>query len=189
MRQGEGNRAGAKTEVILVHRWYALRVKSRCEKSVALVARNKGFEEFVPLYCSRRRWSDRSKPVEIPLFPGYVFCRLNAENRLPLLTIPGVLHLVGFGKTPMPLEDSEIEVIRSAVRAGVPVEPWPFLETGQRVQIAAGPLTGCDGILMRSQNLDRVVVSLTVLRKSVAVEIERHWLVPEPVREAAVSLH
>ena len=88
--------------------WFALRVKSRSEKTVAMMAQNKGFEEFVPLYQSRRRWSDRMKSLELPLFPGYVFCRLNVERRMPLLTIPGVLHFVGIGRTPMPIEDAEI---------------------------------------------------------------------------------
>jgi transcription antitermination factor NusG len=80
--------------------WFALRVKSRFEKLVTSMARNKGFEEFLPLYQSRRRWSDRLKSVELPLFPGYVFCKLHPEHRLPLLTIPGVLHFVGIGKSP-----------------------------------------------------------------------------------------
>src|SRR5262245_13741136 len=87
-------------------RWFALRVKSRCEKVVSLMAQQKGLEEFLPLYQSRRRWSDRLKSVELPLFPGYLFCRLNPQHRLPLLTIPGVMHMVGIGKTPVPIADA-----------------------------------------------------------------------------------
>src|SRR5579863_2483916 len=94
------------------HPWFALRVKSRSEKIVATIARNKGFEEFLPLYQSRRRWSDRFKSVELPLFPGYVFCRLNPEFRLPLLTIPGVMSFVGIGKVPVPIEEAEIAAIK-----------------------------------------------------------------------------
>jgi transcription antitermination factor NusG len=85
--------------------WFALRVKSRSEKIVSTIARNKGFEEFLPLYQSRRRWSDRFKSVDVPLFPGYVFCRVDPEFRLPLLTIPGVLSFVGIGKVPAPIDD------------------------------------------------------------------------------------
>ena len=94
-----------------------------------MMASNKGFEEFLPVYQCRRRWSDRLKEVEFPLFPGYVFCRLNPQYRLPLLTIPGVLHFVGIGKTPVPLEDAEITAIQAAVRSGLSTEPWPFLSS------------------------------------------------------------
>ena len=101
-------------------RWYALRVKTGQEKIAAIMARNKGFEEFLPLHASRRRWSDRIKAIEVPLFPGYLFCRLDAEKRLPLLTMPGVMYFVGIGKIPAPIEDVEIEAIQRAlvVRSG-----------------------------------------------------------------------
>src|SRR5205085_5738668 len=120
--------------------WFAVRVKSRCEKVVAAMAQNRGFEEFLPHYHCRNRWSDRVKSVELPLFPGYLFCRLNPEHRLPLLTIPGVLHIVGIGKTPVPVEDAEVAAIQSAVRSGLAVEPWSYLEVGQRVRLEDGPL-------------------------------------------------
>src|SRR5580658_10194171 len=94
-------------------RWFAVRVKSRCEKVVATIARNKGFEEFLPLYQSRSRWSDRLKAIELPLFPGYIFCRLDPRQRLPLLTIPGVLHFVGVGKVPTAIDDAEIAGIQT----------------------------------------------------------------------------
>jgi transcription antitermination factor NusG len=159
-------------------RWFALRVKSRCEKVVAAMANNKGFEEFLPVYQSRRRWSDRLKSVEFPLFPGYVFCRLNPQRRMPLLTIPGVLHFVGIGKTPVPLEDAEVAAIQAAVRSGLSTEPWPFLEVGQRVRLEEGPLAGAEGIFVGTSKQDRLVVSVSLLRRSVAVNIERHWATP-----------
>jgi transcription antitermination factor NusG len=158
--------------------WFALRVKSRCEKAVAMIAQNKGFEEFLPLYQSQRRWSDRLKSVELPLFPGYLFCRLDPQHRLPLLTIPGVLHFVGIGKTPAPIEDAEITAIQTAVRSGLWTEPWPFLEIGQRVRLNDGPLTGLEGILVGTSKQERLIVSVTLLRRSVAVAIERHWATP-----------
>lgn len=157
-------------------RWFAIRVKSRCEKIVATMAQNKGFEEFLPLYECRRRWSSRSKTVEFPLFPGYVFCRLNPEYRLPLLTIPGVLHFVGIGKTPTPIEDGEITAVRAALQARLSAEPWPFLEAGQRVRLEDGPLAGLEGILVEAAKAQRIVVSVTLLKRSVAVGIERHWV-------------
>jgi len=158
--------------------WFALRVKSRCEKMVSSMARNKGFEEFLPLYESRQRWSDRSKSVEFPLFPGYVFCRLNAQHRLPLLTIPGVLHFVGIGRTPVPIDDEEIIAIQSAVKSGLSAEPWPFLEAGQRVRLEDGPLAGLEGFLVEVRKQYRVVVSVALLQRSVAVEIDRQWVTP-----------
>jgi transcription antitermination factor NusG len=158
--------------------WFALRVKSKCEKLVATMAHNKGYQEFLPVYQCRRRWSDRVKSVELPLFPGYVFCRLNPEYRLPLLTIPGVLHFVGIGKTPAPIEDAEIATIQAAVQSGLSAEPWPFLTVGQRVRLEDGPLAGLEGILTEAPNKQRIIVSVTLLRRSVAVGIERHWARP-----------
>jgi transcription antitermination factor NusG len=170
-------------------RWFALRVQSRCEKVVAAVARNKGFEEFLPLQQGRRRWSDRLKSIELPLFPGYIFCRLDPQRRLPLLTIPGVLHFVGIGKIPSPIEDMEIAAIQTAVGSGILTEPWPFLEAGQRVRLEDGPLAGLEGILVEGPKRQRVVVSVTLLKRSVAVAIERHWATPVDVSEQAPAIH
>lgn len=158
--------------------WFALRVKTRFEKIVATVARQKGFEEFLPLYQSRRRWSDRFKSVELPLFPGYVFCRLNPEFRLPLLTIPGVISFVGIGRVPVPVEDAEIAAIRCAIGSGLLAEPYPFLEVGQRVRLAEGPLAGLEGFLVEFRKQQRIAISVSLLRRSVAVEIDRHWVRP-----------
>jgi transcription antitermination factor NusG len=159
-------------------KWFALRVRSRCERTVALMTQNKGFEEFVPLYESQRRWSDRLKSLEMPLFPGYVFCRLDPRYRMPLLTIPGALHFVGIGKTPVPIDDSEIAAIQTAVRSGLPTEPWPYLEVGQRVRLEEGPLAGLEGMLVGTSKGQRIVVSVILLKRSVAVTIERHWATP-----------
>jgi transcription antitermination factor NusG len=159
-------------------RWFALRVKSRSEKVVSMMAQNKGFEEFLPLYESRRRWSDRLKSVELPLFPGYLFCRIDPQYRLPLLTIPGVLHFVGIGRIPVPIEDAEIAALQTAVRSGFSTEPWPFLEIGQQVRLDDGPLAGLEGILVGTSKQQRIVVSVTLLKRSVAVAIERHWATP-----------
>ncbi len=169
--------------------WFALRVKSRCEKVVAAGVHHKGFEEFLPLYRHCHRWSDRFKSVEVPLFQGYVFCRLSPECRLPLLTIPGALHFVGIGKTPIPIDDTEIATIQTAVRADLRTEPWPFLDVGQRVRLEKGPLAGLEGFLIQSRKQHRMVVSVTVLRRSVAVEIEQQWVRPPEVngRSAAGS--
>jgi transcription antitermination factor NusG len=158
--------------------WFAVRVKSRCEKVVSEMAQGRGFQDFLPVYRCRRHWSDRQKEVEFPLFPGYLFCRFNPEHRLPLLTIPGVLHIVGIGRTPVPVDDAEITAIQGAVQSGLSAEPWPFLEVGARVRLEHGPLTGLEGILVGADKQQRIVVSVTLLRRSVAVTIERDWVRP-----------
>jgi transcription antitermination factor NusG len=170
--------------------WFALRVKSRSEKIVSTIARHKGFEEFLPLYQSRRRWSDRYKSVELPLFPGYVFCRLDPDFRLPLLTIPGVLSFVGIGRVPAPIDDAEIAAIQTAIGAGLLAEPYPFLEVGQRVRLEEGPLAGLEGFLVEVRKQQRIAVSVSLLKRSVAVEIDRHWVRPlDPSgREVAIQI-
>jgi transcription antitermination factor NusG len=168
--------------------WFALRVRSRCEKVVAVAARSKGFEDFLPLHRRRQRWSDRSKWVEVPLFPGYLFCRLNPEDRFSLLTIRGVMHIVGVGRIPEPVDEQEILAIQYAVRSDAAVEPWPFLEAGQRVRLSNGPLAGLEGILVGTEEQLRVVVGLSVLKRSVAVKVEPDWVESAvPTAASAVS--
>lgn len=158
--------------------WFAVRVKSRSEKSVAAIAQYNGFEQFLPLYQSRRRWSDRVKLVEFPLFPGYVFCRIGPASRLQLLTIPGVQQIVGAGKTPLPVDDAEIAALKLAAQSGLPAEPWPFLRAGQRVLLKEGPLAGLEGLLVEARKNYRLLLSVTLLNRAVAVEIERDWVTP-----------
>jgi transcription antitermination factor NusG len=159
-------------------RWFALQVKTHCERAVATVVRHKGFEEFVPLYRRCHRWSDRLKSVDLPLFPGYVFCRIDPRFRLPVLTIPGALHFAGIGRVPAPIDDSEIAAIQNAVHSGLAVEPWEYLDAGQLVRLDGGPLASLEGILIETPTQHRVVVSVTLLRRSVAVEIDRRWVTP-----------
>jgi transcription antitermination factor NusG len=158
--------------------WFALRVKSNFERTVAAVVHYKGFEEFLPLYRSCHRWSDRLKSVELPLFPGYIFCRIDPSFRLPILTIPGALHFIGVGKVPVPIDDSEIAAIQKAMESGLPAEPWEYLNVGQLVRLDYGPLAGLEGILIETRKQFRIVVSVSLLQRSVAVEIERSWVTP-----------
>src|SRR5690349_6221627 len=137
--------------------WFALRVKSRCEKVVANMARNKGFEEFLPVYQCHRRWSDRNKSIELPLFPGYVFCRMNPNHRLPLLMIPGAMHFVGIGKVPVAVDDAEVAAIQAVVKSGLAIEPWSYLELGESVRLDHGPLAGLEGILVEVRKEHRMV--------------------------------
>jgi transcription antitermination factor NusG len=163
--------------------WYALRVQSRLGSLASTTLRGKGYEEFLPLYRSRRRWSDRIKELELPLFPGYLFCRFDASDRLmPILTTPGVIRIVGIGKTPAPVDDDEIEAIRVILRSGLAAQPWPLLHVGSKVYIEAGPLAGLEGIITNTDKVYRLIVSVSLLQRSVAVEIDREWARPIPDR-------
>lgn len=154
--------------------WYAIRVRSQHEDMVARHLRVRGLESFLPCYRQTHRWSDRFKEIDVPLFPGYVFCEFDPLNRLPVLTVPGVIHVVGTGKNPAPVDEHEIAALQAAVKSGFPARPWPFLEVGQKVKIACGPLAGVEGILLgfRGQQRQRIVLSITLLQRSVAVEMD-----------------
>jgi transcription antitermination factor NusG len=158
--------------------WYALRVRSRNEKLVSFGLRERGYTEFLPLYTTTRRWSDRMQRVELPLFPGYLFCRFDAENRLPILTTPGVSHVVGIGKLPLPVEDAEIAALQAIVSSGLLLQPWPFLRIGQRVTVQDGPLRNVEGAVLEIKDQQHLVISITLLQRSVAVRMERSWIRP-----------
>ncbi len=159
--------------------WYAVQVRPRTEKLIAQVLEHKGFENYLPLYRVRRRWSDRFKEVELPLFPGYVFCRLDFSRRiLPLLTTPGVVRILGVGRAPCPVPEHEIEAIDLVIRSGYPVFPWNAPRIGQPVCLEYGPLAGVAGILIGFKKRSRLVVSVSILKRSVAVEIESDWARP-----------
>src|SRR5436190_14761882 len=111
--------------------WFALRVRANFEQLIAASLSNKGYEQLLPLYSTRRQWSDRIKELQKPLFPGYLFCRFDPENRLPILKTPGVTGIVGIGKTPLPVEAHEVENVRRIVESGLDSLPWPFLKAGQ----------------------------------------------------------
>lgn len=160
--------------------WYAIQVRCHAEKNVSLMLEARGFQQYLPLYSESSRWSDRVKKLELPLFPGYVFCRLDVPHRRPVVTVPGVVSIVGFGNTFAPIPDEQISAIQSIVHSGLPSGPWPFLQEGERVRVSAGALEGVEGILVRIKSDYRVVVSVALLQRSVAVEIERSWI--EPLR-------
>jgi transcription antitermination factor NusG len=139
----------------------------------------KGYSAFSPLYRSRRKRSDRTVELDLPLFPGYVFCQFDPSLRLPLLTTPGVVMVVGNGSIPQPVDDIEISSIQKVTMVGGgSVKPWPFFREGQRVRIQAGPLCGVEGTLIRVKNRSRLVVSVTSLQRSIAVEIDEESMIP-----------
>jgi transcription antitermination factor NusG len=124
------------------------------------------------MYKARRRWSDRIKEVEAPLFPGYLFCRFNPHDRLPILKTPGLTQIVGYNHIPIPVDEEEIQAIRMMVASGVPNQPCPYLAVGNRVRIESGALRGLEGILMELKGKRKLVLSITLLKRSVAVEID-----------------
>lgn len=159
--------------------WYALQIQSRLASVASTVLQGKGYEEFLPVYTSRRRWSDRMKTIELPLFPGYLFCRFNPRDRmLPILTTPGVMGIVSAGKTPLPIAEDEIDAVRRVIRSGLAAQPWPYLNVGSRIYIEAGPLAGLEGVVTSTDKNYRLVVGVTMLQRSVAVEIDREWARP-----------
>ena len=151
--------------------WLAIQVRPRHELLAAKILSNKGYEPFVPLYRSKRQWSDRRKEVDLPLFGGYVFCRLSVAAWGPIITTPGVIRIVCAGKTIAVISDSEIEFIRTVVQNGFKAEPCSYLKKGDRVRVEDGPLAGVEGLLVGWENGHRLILSIDLVQSSVAVDV------------------
>ncbi len=156
--------------------WFALQVHARREKTVADLLRFRGCDPFLPLHMERRRWSDRVKKVEAPLFPGYLFCRLSDRNQAAALFTHGVIRILGSGCNPIPVEEDEMAAIHRLTQAGVSSSPWPFLQVGKKVRVEQGSLQGLEGILVDCKGQHRLVISVTLLQRSLALEVERDWV-------------
>lgn len=152
--------------------WFALRVRSRAEKTVSVTLQGRGFETLCPTFLDRRRYSDRFKTIDSALFPGYLFCRLDPNDRLPVLSSPGVESIVGFGSQPHPVDLHEIEALSAVIRSGVLARPYPFLKVGQRVRVESGPLSQLEGILVATKSEYRLVLSVTLLQRSIIAELD-----------------
>lgn len=152
--------------------WFAVHTCSRHEKQVALQMAARGIQHLLPVYAEAHRWADRRAKVEIPLFPGYLFVNIVRGQRMDVLRVPGVARIVGFNGTPVPVRDDEILALRNAIRSGLRIEPHPFLKMGRRVRVRTGALRGVEGILVRKKDRERVVVSVDLIMKSVALEID-----------------
>ena len=164
-------------------RWYAVYTCANHEKCVATQLGEREVEHFLPLYSCMRRWKDRRVTLDLPLFPGYVFVRLALRNRLRVLQVPSVVRLVGFNGMPVPLSDTEIKVMRSGLSKCLRAEPHPFLTVGRRARITAGPFAGLEGVVTRKKNNLQVVVSIDLIQRSVAIEIETAELKALPEKE------
>lgn len=152
--------------------WYALYTCPRHEKYVAEQIERRRFSCFLPLYRSVRRWKDRRKELQLALFPGYVFVRMALENRLRVLELPGVVRLVSFNGQPAVVPAEEIEVLRDRLSGVSGVEPHPYLRTGRRVRVRNGSMAGLEGIVVRRKERCRVVFSIDLIMRSVAVEVD-----------------
>jgi transcription antitermination factor NusG len=169
-------------------KWFALRVRSRCEKLAAKDLTNRGYEVYPASAPQRRVWVDRIRTVEMPMFPGYIFARFNPSQGSKVLTAAGIVSIVGFGTRYCPVEDAEIEALRIVSRSGVEVMPERQVHLGSRVRIRYGPLRGLEGVLMQVKKLHRLVVSVGLLNRSIAVEIDNLMIEPvslQPGRRAS----
>ena len=179
-----GTEGGVLPAAYLETCWYAAYTSANHEKRVAVQLGQRSVEHFLPLYDSVRRWKDRRVQLQLPLFPGYVFVHFALRDRLLVLQIPGVAKLVSFNGMPAALPRQEIEALRASLESGVRAEPHPYLKVGRRARVKAGPLAGMQGILVRRKNRSRFVISLDLIMRSVAVEVDALEL--EPLGKEAV---
>lgn len=156
--------------------WFALQVRAQYEKRVAERLVGIGYDPFLPQFRCRRHWSDRIKEFDAALFPGYIFCRFDPLYRLPILKTPGVIQIVGYNRVPTPLDESEIAAVRALVESGVSNQPWPFLAVGDRVRVQSGPLRGMEGILTAFKGNHRLLISITLLQRSVSAELDSAYV-------------
>lgn len=153
-------------------RWYAGYTRANHEKSVTRQLQLLSIESFLPLYERISRWKDRRVKLQLPLFSGYVLVRIAGSDRLRVLQIPGLVHLVSFNGHPAPLDDDDVDAVRAALTAGLGAEPCPYLVIGQRVRVRSGPLRGMQGILQKKKTGYRFVLSLELIQRSIAVEVD-----------------
>ena len=158
-----------------VYPWYAIHTRSNYEKITTSVLEAKGYESYLPVYQTRKRWSDRVVESSVPLFPGYVFCRFDPDATAGIISTPGVASIVGFSGKLAPIPTEEIGAVKALLNSGCAINRWPYLREGQRVQIINGVLKGLQGILVKMRTF-KIVISVELLCRSVAVEIEPDYV-------------
>jgi len=167
--------------------WFAVRVRTSAETLVESSLRDKCEATFLPTYIECRHYCDRVKKVRAALFPGYLFCRFNPDRRLPILQTPGVQQVIGSSKGPIPVDDSEIFGLQQAATLRLSTRPWPFLRCGERVRIGYGSLAGVEGVLLYEKGSQLLVLSVELLQRSVAVQIDRSMV--RPVRTIPIAMN
>lgn len=168
--------------------WWAIYTRHQHERTVEEMLSAKGFEVFLPLYESMRRWKDRRKLLFLPLFPCYVFVKGGLDRRLHVIETPGVHMVLTRGERVATIPEHEIEAIRRTLEGSFRVEPHPYLKCGERVRVVRGSLEGVEGILTRKKNLYRLVISVDMLAQSVAVEVDAADVAPAAGPRTAVAL-
>lgn len=168
--------AGAELNADVQPRWYAAYTRAHHEQRVAERLAERGVQNYLPQYEAVRKWKDRKVRLQLPLFPGYVFVQLALRDRLQVLQVPGVAWLVSFAGRPVAVPEEEIAKVRGILSKGFRVEPYPYLKAGRRVRVSSGPFAGLEGIVVRRNNGSRLVISMEVVRRAIAVEIEETCL-------------
>jgi transcription termination/antitermination protein NusG len=172
---------------LALNRWFAVQVRPRSEKLVGSLLDHKGYEVYLPLYTSPRpRAGDGER--ELPLLPGYLFCRSVASARGLVVTTPGIVRILGYGRRPQPIEDSQIVMLKTVVASGLKIQPWPKLELGEYVEIREGPLRGLRGIVKRWRSDSKLIISIEMMQRSVAVEMPPTSVYPAQGLQRAAEL-
>lgn len=164
--------------------WYALTVRHQHERQTERLLNWQGWETLVPIYKSKRQWTDRVKEIERPLFAGYVFCRFSLKDRIRIEDTPGVAQVVKFNGQAAEIEAAEIERVQAMLASRVRLSPWPYLKAGDRVRVERGPLRGLEGTLLRDGDAARLIVSVEMLQRSIAAEVDPDAVVPLRTRAA-----
>jgi transcription antitermination factor NusG len=159
-------------------RWYAVYTYPRHEKAVTEQLESKSVEAYLPTFVTESRWKDRRVRIKTPFFPGYVFTRINLCEQNKVFTVPGVIRMLSFNGKPAPIDDCEIAAVRLCLERGATVVPYPFLEVGDRVRVRSGVLAGLEGLISRCKDERRLIVPISLINQSVAVEIDVRLLEP-----------
>src|SRR5215475_10475004 len=159
------------------HPWFALQTRPNNERKVERLLKQKGYECFTPTYRLKRKWSDRVVEIDFPLFPGYVFCRFNTSALGKAISTQGVTKVVGFGGTPAEVAREEVEALQLLIRSRLLREPWKYLPDGTMVLVETGPLAGIQGIISSDENNKRLVITVTLLQRSVAIQLDEDTVI------------
>jgi transcription antitermination factor NusG len=157
-------------------RWFALQVDPKLTKSVLAALDQKGYDAFTPFQTVVKRWRDRTSESLVPVFPGYIFTRLDLRFRLAVLKTPGVRGMVGYGKQPASICEEEIDAVRRVMDSKLPAEPSPFLQSGDAVRLVEGPLAGLTGIMIGQSKRNRVLIRVTLIQQAMAVDVDSAWV-------------
>ena len=159
------------------HPWFALQTKPKNERKVEQLLRQKGYDCFAPTYRLKRRWSDRTVEIDFPLFPGYVFCRFSPSVLGKAISTQGVVRIVGFGGKPAEIAVEEIEALQLLAQSNFLREPWKYLPDGTNVLVETGPLAGVHGIINVDENKRQLIISVTLLQRSVAIQLDENTVI------------